>query len=53
MIMQYLEKYTIHKRGFIMVAILLSKIFDLLDENLKDISDLLDDINTKIGGDET
>lgn len=36
-----------------MVAILLSKIFDLLDENLKDISDLLDDINSKIGGDDT
>lgn len=36
-----------------MVAVLLSKIFKLLDDNLKDISDILDDINTKIGGDNT
>ena len=36
-----------------MVAILLSKILKLLDDNLKDISDILDDINTKIGGDNT
>ena len=33
-----------------MITILLTKILDLLTTNLKDISDLLDDINTKIGG---
>lgn len=35
-----------------MVTILLSKIYALLASNLKDISDLLDDINSKLGGDE-
>lgn len=33
-----------------MITILLTKILDLLTKNLKDIDDLLDDINTKIGG---
>lgn len=33
-----------------MITILLTKILDLLTSNLKDIDDLLDDINTKIGG---
>lgn len=33
-----------------MITILLNKILDLLTTNLKDIDDLLDDINTKIGG---
>lgn len=33
-----------------MITILLNKILDLLTKNLKDIDDLLDDINTKIGG---
>lgn len=33
-----------------MITILLTKILDLLTTNLKDIDDLLDDINTKIGG---
>lgn len=34
-----------------MITILLSKIYALLVSNLKDISDLLDDINSKLGGD--
>ena len=33
-----------------MITILLNEILDLLTTNLKDIVDLLDDINTKIGG---
>lgn len=32
-----------------MITILLNKIFDTLVSNLKDISDLLDAINTKLG----
>lgn len=33
-----------------MLDILLQKILDLLTSNLTDIEDILDDINTKIGG---
>lgn len=33
-----------------MITIILTEILDLLTKNLKDIDDLLDDINTKIGG---
>lgn len=33
-----------------MLDILLQKILDLITSNLEDIEDILDDINTKIGG---
>ena len=34
-----------------MITIWLCKIFTLLDTELSDISDILDDINEKLGGD--